>query len=276
VEFSAILGLFAGIILLFWAISTRGAVTTFWDPAALLIVLGGTVAAVAVSHGWQNLRRGPRLVARVFARMSGRRMEVRNQLLHLAGRARREGLLALEDDLPDIDEPFLQQAVQMLVDATPPEDLKEVMNRGMEQVIRQEERGGALFASAGAASPAFGMIGTLIGLIHMLQDLEDPDTIGTGMAVALITTFYGSLMANLVFTPMARKLNEHTDEEQQVRQMIIEGVLAIQEGSNPRLIASKLDTYIQEPVRDQEEEGENEARAGEPVMEERSDVASND
>lgn len=274
-EITAILGLLSGLLLLFWAIASRGAVGTYWDPSALMIVLGGTIAAVAVSHGASQVKRIPGLVLLVFKGKGAARVETRDRLVHLAGKARREGLLAMEDDLKEIEDPFLHEAVQLLVDATPPEDLRDVLQNQSYSDELKGESGAGLFDTAAASSPAFGMIGTLIGLIHMLMNLSDPDGIGLGMAVALITTFYGSLFANLFFGPMARKLKEINEEEQQVKEMMITGITAIQEGKNPRMIASLLSAFVEgSSVDDEEKErAERERKAG---AAERSAVASDD
>ena len=252
-EITAILGLITGTILLLWAIASRGAVNSFWDPSALVIVLGGTVAAVAASHGGEQIRSIPALLLRAFRGEGRGRKDIRNKLLDLARRARSEGLLALEDDLDEIDDGFLRDAVQLLVDATPSEELRDVLQNRMQQESVGKDRGSSVFETAAASSPAFGMIGTLIGLIHMLRELENPDTIGGGMAVALITTFYGTLFANLVFSPIGRKLRELTDKELQRREMILIGVLAIQEGQNPRLIDSRLAAYLPEGAQGDED-----------------------
>lgn len=273
-EITAILGLITGIILLLWAIASRGAVNSFWDPSALVIVLGGTVAAVAVSHGGEQIRSIPALLLRAFRGEGRGRKDIRNKLLDLARRARSEGLLALEDDLDDIDDGFLRDAVQLLVDATPSEELRDVLENRMQQESVGKDRGSSVFETAAASSPAFGMIGTLIGLIHMLRELENPDTIGGGMAVALITTFYGTLFANLVFSPIGRKLREITDKELQRREMILIGVLAIQEGQNPRLIDSKLAAYL--PEGSQGDEDAERAPSESLTAEEGRNLASDD
>ncbi len=274
-ELTAVLGLLTGIALLLWAIMTRGALTTFWDPSALLIVLGGTLAAVAVSHGKQRLRKIPGAVLRVFRQESVSPLQIRDHLVDLARKARREGLLALEDDLEELQDPFLRRAVQMLIDATPSEQLQQVLESEVRSSSEAESRSAAVFRTAGAISPAFGMIGTLIGLIEMLRDLDDPDGVGTGMAVALITTLYGTLFANLLFVPLANKLEEMRDDRVRIRQMIITGVLAIQEGQNPRFIASQIDAFLQVPP-DEAQDEQPEAEEVEQMDVGGQEVASDD
>ncbi len=199
---------------------------------------------MAISHGGRQLRRIPGLLLKAFRRTNSDVLGLRDQLVVLAERARREGLLSLEDAIADIDDPFLADAVQMLVDAVPPEQITEFLTNRIQSAAEYNERGVAMFRTAGAVSPAFGMIGTLIGLIQMLRDLDNPDMIGGGMAVALITTLYGTLLANVIFTPVANKLEEWNQDELLLRNMAMEGVMAIQEGQNPRLIRNRLDSFI--------------------------------
>ncbi len=243
-ELAAIVGLIIGVGLLVWAMLDGGSLATFWDPSSLRIVLGGTLAAIAISHGARQLKRIPGLMIRAFRRSSANLVELRDQLVELANQARREGLLSLEDAIEDIEDDFLAGAVQMLVDAVPPEQMKELLENQIDSAAEYNDRGVAVFRTAGAVSPAFGMIGTLIGLIQMLRDLENPEMIGIGMAIALITTLYGTLLANIVFNPMANKLSEWNADELQWRTMIMEGILAIQDGQNPRFIKGKLETFI--------------------------------
>ena len=243
-ELTAIFGLLSGVILLGWAILSRGDLAGFWDPPSLIIVLGGTFAAVMVSHGKKRLTQIPSALARVFAKKQLETDSIKEQLVNLAQKARREGLLALEDNLQEIEDGFMHQAVQMLVDATPAEQLEEVLEHQIHSAAEQEQRSVTVFRTAGSISPAFGMIGTLIGLIEMLRDLDDPSGVGTGMAVALTTTLYGTLFANMIFIPMANKLEESLEEKVRLRQMIANCVLSIQEGKNPRHIESQLDAFL--------------------------------
>ncbi len=155
------------------------------------------------------------------------------------------GLLALEDDIYNLEDELLIMGLQMVVDGVEPDTIKEILELDLDTTERRHRAGQEVFEKwGGELAPAFGMLGTLIGLIIMLSKLDDPSTIGTGMATALLTTFYGSLFANLIFIPIASNLSVQTDEELFTGQMIIEGVLEIQAGSNPRLLEEKLMTYL--------------------------------
>jgi len=172
------------------------------------------------------------------------RTELVSLFAELSRKARKDGLLALEDELGKIDNPFLVSGLQLVIDGVEPDSIRDILELKAETIERRHSTGQAVFLKWGELAPAFGMIGTLIGLIIMLSQLDDPSTIGSGMATALLTTFYGSLMANLVFIPIASNLKVQTDEELFTAQMIIEGVLEIQAGTNPRLLEEKLVLYL--------------------------------
>jgi len=275
-EIAAFLGLIVGVGLLVWAMVSGSSLATFWDPASLRIVLGGTLAAMAISHGGRHLKRLPGLMLRAFRKSQSDLSGLRDQLVELANQARREGLLSLEDSIEEIESEFLAEAVQMLVDAVPPDQIEELLNNQVHSTEEFNQRGIRMFRTAGAVSPAFGMIGTLIGLIQMLRDLDDPDMIGMGMAVALTTTLYGTLLANLLFNPVANKLEEWNRDEMQVKSMVMEGILAIQDGQNPRFIKGRLDAYITAPGKKTERAEEAEGTAEVSDAHERESIASDD
>jgi chemotaxis protein MotA len=179
------------------------------------------------------------------------------QIIELANVARREGLLALEDATGDINDQFLQKGIMLIVDGTDPELVQNILESEISNVEDRHGIGSGMFEALGANFPAFGMIGTLIGLVGMLQSLDDPTTIGPKMAVALLTTFYGSLFANLIFIPIAEKLKYKSSQEVLVRNIMLEGLLSIQAGENPRIIEEKLKSFLAPSVRKKmEAEGE--------------------
>ena len=189
--------------------------------------------------------------------------------VRLAQRARREGLLALEDELEEIDDPFLRNGLQMVIDGFEPDSIRDIMEQ-IHTLIQRHQLGQNLYRSWGALTPAFGMIGTLIGLVQMLSALDDPDAIGAGMAVALLTTFYGALAANLIFNPIAGKLAIRSDAEVSRKEAIIDAVLALQAGVNPRILQEKLKAYLPPQEREMLGDGrtipEGERAASEEVM----------
>ncbi|MHC4350826.1 MAG: motility protein A, partial [Planctomycetota bacterium] len=169
--------------------------------------------------------------------------------VELAEVARRDGILALEGMISEMQDDFLVRGIQMAVDGTDPEVIQAVMETELENLLERHENGKGMLDAMGRYAPAFGMIGTLIGLVAMLQNMDDPSKIGAGMAAALLTTLYGALLANIVFMPMADKLGRRTNEEALAKTIIINGVMAIQSGDNPRTVESKLVTFLPPALR---------------------------
>ncbi|NLJ86187.1 MAG: motility protein A [Firmicutes bacterium] len=243
-DLATIIGVISGISLLVAAIAADGSLWGFWDVPSILVVLGGTVAATLVNHSLSDITRVLAMVKVAFTdrKYSGR--ELIDQLVGLAEKARREGLLAMEEEAAQIEDAFLRKGIQLIVDGTDPDLVRNVLEI---ELAFQEERhraGQGIFEDMGSYAPAFGMIGTLIGLINMLADIDDAEKIAPGMALALITTLYGSVLANLIFLPIAGKLRTRSDEEVLYRQIMLEGILSIQAGENPRLVEEKLTAFL--------------------------------
>ncbi|MFP4070709.1 MAG: motility protein A, partial [Desulfovibrionales bacterium] len=161
----------------------------------------------------------------------------------------REGILSLEPLLKDIDDDFLRKGLQLTVDGLEPQTIQEILETEISYLEDRHDSGAELMTIMGTFAPAMGMIGTVIGLVQMLQTMDDPSTIGPAMAIALLTTFYGAVLANLVFIPLAGKLKTRSREEILLREMIMEGVLSISKGENPRIIEEKLNSYIPPKLR---------------------------
>lgn len=243
-DFTTLLGIFLGLATLIWAVFSKSSLTLFWDTPSFFIVIGGTVAATLVSHPFDQLRRILPLLRVAFVSNLHGPEEVIPQLVHFAEKARREGLLAMEEEASTVDDEFLRKGIQLVVDGVDPELVRNVLEIETNFVEERHQVGQRLFQSMGQYAPAFGMIGTLIGLIQMLSDIANPDAIGIGMAVALITTLYGALLANLVFLPIAAKLKEKSSQEVLIREVMIEGILSIQAGENPRIVEEKLQAFL--------------------------------
>lgn len=167
--------------------------------------------------------------------------------------ARRDGILSLENAVKDIDDPFVVQGIQMAVDGTDPELIEQIMLTDLDNLVERHETGKFIFDTIGKYAPAMGMIGTLIGLVAMLSDLSDPASIGKGLAVALLTTLYGSIIANAVAGPIADRLSKRSAEEVLYKTVIVKGVMAIQSGDNPRVVEQKLRTFLPPSQRPKEE-----------------------
>ena len=175
--------------------------------------------------------------------------EVIKKFVDLGSKARREGILALESDVKDIPDEFLKKGLQMSVDGLEPQAIQEILITEVDYLRERHQLGAEIFSTMGTFAPALGMIGTLIGLVQMLQTMDDPSAIGPAMAVALLTTFYGSVMANLICMPVAGKLRSRSKEESLTKEMIIEGVLSLTRGENPRILEQKMLAFIPPKMR---------------------------
>lgn len=241
---TTILGLFLGVGMLVWAILSGGSLQMFWDLPSLFIVLGGTLAATMVSHPIEQLRNVFGLLRVAFAGGPRTPDEVIPLLVHFAEKARREGLLAMEEEASQLGDPFLRKGIQLVVDGVDPDLVREVLEIEINFLEERHAAGRRIFQTAGNFAPAFGMLGTVIGLIKMLVDLTDAESIGSGMALALITTLYGAVLANVVFLPIANKLQVKSEQEVLMMQVMVQGILSIQAGENPRIVEEKLQAFL--------------------------------
>lgn len=251
-DISPIAGLVAGVILLVIGMTSGqglGGLRAFYDFDSILIVLGGTFAGILINYPLSQLKEVVKTVRVAFSKSKNNPQIVINTLVSFAEKARREGLLALEEEAQRLDEPFLQKGIQLIVDGTDPELVRNILETELAFLEDRHSSGQSIFETAAALAPAFGMIGTLIGLIQMLKALDDPNAIGPGMAVALVTTFYGSLLANLIFTPIAGKLKIKSSEEIMLKEVMVEGMLSIQAGENPRIVEEKLKAFLSPKIR---------------------------
>ncbi|MEG1165716.1 MAG: MotA/TolQ/ExbB proton channel family protein [Oscillospiraceae bacterium] len=213
---------------------------SFWDPPSVAIVIGGCAAALMLSFPMEVFARIPKHLRIIFSPQKFVPEDYIEIIVECAKKARINGLLALEEDTNTITDSFLKGSLQMIVDSIDPEKVKLQMEAQLDSVEERHTQERALYDKGAQLGPAFGMIGTLIGLINMLKNLTDIETVGPNMAVALVTTFYGSCLANIVFAPISSKLRVRHDEEFLCMLMVCEGVQAIQSGENPKLIEDKL------------------------------------
>ncbi len=243
-------GIVVGFALIIWAIIAGGSpIGSFFDAGSIIIVFGGTFAATFVSFPMNRVTGLGKVLSKAIGNASNDAGAVITKIIELANVARREGLLALEEAVQQIDDDFLKKGIMLIVDGTDPELVKSILETEVDFIVERHGSGKQLFDTLGSLAPAFGMIGTLVGLVAMLQNLDDPAAIGPSMAVALLTTFYGSVLANLIFIPIATKLSVKSDQELLVRQIMIEGLLSIQAGENPRIIEEKLKAFLSPSVR---------------------------
>ena len=242
-DIASIIGLLLGTFLLLISIIVKSPLGAFFDLSSVLVVGGGSVAAVLICFPLRNIFGAGRVLKNVFFNRQDNIAELIEQIVSLAETARRDGLLALENRIEELSNPFIILGIQMAVDGTRPEVIEDVLRTEMDAVATRHQNGKALVDQMGRFAPAFGMIGTLIGLVIMLGNMS-PDTIGAGMAVALLTTLYGAILSNLFFLPFAEKLSFINKHELLIMEIVVRGIMGIQSGDNPRVIEQKLSTFV--------------------------------
>ncbi len=259
------IGVIVGIIFVAFAIISSGGFggfASFINVPSFLIVIGGLAAAMLVSFSLAEVKQLWKVTMQSFRTEEHDVSRVVSTFVTLSDRARREGLLALEAEIEQVDESFIKKGILLAVDGIEPDVITDIMNAEIAALEERHRKNRSLLEKAGEYAPAWGMIGTLIGLILMLKNLNDPSTLGPNMAIALLTTLYGSLLSNLVFIPMASKLALRTEKEVFMKQIIIEGVIGVQSGQNPKILEEKLKVFLSREELDKKnklEEASNEA-----------------
>jgi len=244
-DIATIIGIVLGSGLVLAAILMKSPLVAFIDPASAAVVLGGTAAAALISFPLGQVIKILGVVRKAFFTRPINSVDYVTTLVKLAEVARRDGILSLESQLAEGDyDPFLTQGLRMAIDGQDPAIIEVALEQEVETIIERHGAGRALFDNIGKYAPAFGMIGTLIGLVIMLQNMSDADSLGPAMAVALLTTFYGSLVANLFALPIADKLAVRSNQEVAVKLLVIRGVMSIQAGDNPRIVQQKLLAFL--------------------------------
>lgn len=258
-DLATILGLVIGMVLVIISICLGDAgiasLKGFLDAPSVLITLGGSFCAVLASNSLSEFIEGLKsikLVFKVYAEDTG---EMIRRIIDLSNVARKEGLLSLEEAAADLDDAFLKKGILLIVDGTDPELVRAIMETELMSLEERHKSKAAFWDNLGAMGPAWGMIGTLIGLINMLGNLSDPGSLGPAMSVALLTTMYGSMLANWLCAPVANKMKSNSGKEVMVKQIMIEGLLSIQAGENPRVIEEKLKSFVAPRDRDIADEG---------------------
>jgi chemotaxis protein MotA len=216
------------------------------QPTAAMIVFGGTLGAVMLQFPLPTLLGAFRKAVHVFLHHKQDGDQALKQIVDFANKARRSGIVSLDQDLNRIQDPFLKQAIMLAVDGTEPSELRKIMEIQIEKRAEDEERVPAIFESAGGFSPTIGIIGAVLGLIQVMQHLDKIEEVGRGIAVAFVATIYGVGAANLIFLPSAGKLKLRIQAERIHKEMMLEGVVSILEGMNPRMIEIKLQSFLAE------------------------------
>jgi chemotaxis protein MotA len=258
-DIATVVGIVVAFGLIVWSILLGGSLSGFIDPPSVAVVVGGTIGALLISFPLPKFLSMINLFKKTFLFSLEEPDIVISKMVGYAERARREGMLALEEDSENETDDFLRKGLRLAVDGTDPQLLEKILETDVEQIENRHSEGAKILSTGGTFAPAFGMIGTLIGLVNMLSSLEDPTQIGAGMATALITTFYGAVMANAIFLPLSGKLETRSKEEMVIKNMIIEGIMAIQSGDSPRIVEEKLKSFLSPTARKKVEEGKEKA-----------------
>lgn len=226
-----------------------GTLGNFVDLNSAIITFGGTISAMITSNSLSGFVNNIKGAKRVFSVPKNDEAAIIRQIIDLSNVARKEGLLALEESANNLEDEFMKKGILLIVDGTDPELVRNILDTELINVDTRHKNVIGFWKNMAALGPAWGMIGTLVGLINMLKDLNDPDSIGPNMAVALVTTLYGSLLANWLSTPIANKLTAYNDAEITMKEVMIEGLLSIQAGENPRVIEEKLKSFLSPKAR---------------------------
>jgi len=243
-DITTLLGFLSGIGCLLFAILLGTGLGTFIHVPSMLIVVGGTFSATLINFPLPEILKIVGVAIKTFKSDALDPLDPIPTMISAAEMTRKEGLLSLENSVDDIEDDFLKLGMRLIIDGTDPEEVRGIMETELECLEERHNRAQQLFLAMAKYAPGFGMIGTLIGLIAMLKNMDDPSSIGPSMSVALITTFYGAVLANLIFMPIAGKLKCRTADESLIRRIVLEGILMIQAQTNPRYISQKLIAYL--------------------------------
>ncbi|NLI89170.1 MAG: motility protein A [Epulopiscium sp.] len=252
-DIAAIIGIIAGIVFMFTSIFLGGGiagVTLFLDLPSAMITFGGAFASLLIATPLDKVMGSLKTAKLAFKSQDLDPGEVIKNIIDLAFTARKEGLLALEEMANNMDDEFLKKGILLIVDGTDPELVRNILETELAFMEGRHNDHQAFWTTVGALGPAWGMIGTLIGLITMLDNLSDPSTLGPSMSVALVTTLYGSVLANFIADPIASKLKSRSGDEVLLKEVTIEGLLSIQAGENPRIIEEKLKAFLSPSLRE--------------------------
>jgi len=250
-DIATIIGVVLGFFVVVSAIVVGGGWQSFLHLPSLAITIGGMLCATLIHFSLPQFLGIFAVVKKTIVTRIPLPSELVQNMVNFAAINRRDGALALEQEIPKINDLFFVKGLQMLVDGQEPDSIRDLMSLEIENLRGRHSDGKKILEFMGAAAPAFGMIGTLIGLVQMLKNLSSPDQIGAGMAVALLTTFYGAFAANLIFIPLAGKLGIYSKAETTAMEMIVEGICAIAEGDNPTAIREKMHAFVSQGRREE-------------------------
>ncbi|OPY58802.1 MAG: Chemotaxis protein PomA [Pelotomaculum sp. PtaU1.Bin035] len=244
-EITTVAGIAVGVLSLVMAfVLDGGHILSLLKPTAAMIVFGGTLGATVIAFSLSEISTIPKLIKIILFSKLPDEVSLIEQLVSLADKVRREGLLYLENELPNVEDNFMRKGIQLVVDGTDPELVRQIMETEMYAIQERHHIGASIFEAAGGYAPTMGIIGTVMGLVHVLSNLESPETLGPAIALAFIATLYGVGSANLLWLPIAAKLKNLSKKEAMLREMMVEGIMSIQAGYNPVLIRERLTAFL--------------------------------
>ncbi|MFC1822959.1 motility protein A [Thermodesulfobacteriota bacterium] len=249
-DIATLVGIVTAFTLVLTAIFLGGSLVLFINIPSMMIVIGGTFGATLINYPLPDVLKVVSVVKNAFLNKTFTSQGIIASFVSLAGIARREGILALESGLNETKDEFMRKGLQLSIDGLEPNAITEILNTEIVAIQDRHKLGSDIFTTLGTFAPALGMIGTLIGLVQMLQTMEDPSSIGPAMAVALLTTFYGSVLANIVCLPIAGKLRNRSSQEVVAKELMAEGIKSIAKGDNPRLLEQKLNAFLPPQLRE--------------------------
>ncbi len=251
-DIATVIGIVLAMGLILASIIMGVGIGPFIDVPSILIVIGGTIASLLICFPMGSVIGAIKVFLKTMLGKTPAPSEIIDEIVELAVTARKDSILALEK--VEIADPFLAKGIKLVVDGTAPDLVTSILNTEIKFMKQRHMEGAKIFGTVSAMAPAFGMIGTLIGLVQMLQNLSDPSAIGPSMAVALLTTFYGAVIANVFGAPIKTKLEGKSVEEALLKEVVMQGVLSIMEGDNPMIVRSKLEAFLSPKLRKPEDE----------------------
>jgi chemotaxis protein MotA len=248
-DIASIIGAVMGLGIIGWTMHHEGGFALFWNTPGFILVFGGVIASAFLAYPLQACLSLPAVVKKCFLYPLPSPLAEIERMADYAVLARREGLLGLEEKSKEIKDPFLSKGVMLVVDGFSAESVREILEIDLAAMKERHLQAKKIVDNMSAMAPGYGMVGTLLGLVGMLARLSDPSTIGSSMAVSLLATFYGAAGANVIFMPLASKLEARTKEEALIRQLMIEGILAIQKGDKPQVLRERLKAFLNPKAR---------------------------
>lgn len=248
-DIATLLGIASGIIILFVSIVMNTGASLFLSPFSMLVTLGGTIAATLVTFAISDVISVLKLVKVAFTRRVYDHTQIIEQVVYLTDITRRKGMVGLVAEVEMLDNEFLKRGLELVAEGASDDEIRYVLETEIAFTMERHKKGRELFTAMGMYAPAFGMIGTLIGLVQMLLHLDDPTKIGRPMAMALVTTFYGVILANLIFLPLAGKLKNRSADETLFKELTLEGIILINSGESPRQVGERLKAFLPSKMR---------------------------